>query len=239
MVVASTEGESTIETGKSHTSNVQNRNSDSNLPLQRVKRKGFGSFFGVLDSKTTPNTISNTWNNPQNGQQFPPGASNGMYGSSGSDQFNRNSYYLNNNYRESNLYYLIVSIITFSILVYCCNQCRTNRNLEDRYEDRHQTDNARQLMNGDSSLITNNANANTNYLNNLSVSNQQNAQDDLFKHMPSAPLEPFIAPVQQMTATNRTANYPAYPNYSNSHADESFADKPPSYQEAIAAATLK
>lgn len=104
--------------------------------LQRVKRKGIGSFFGAK-SKTTPNTWENSngqWNNVPENARFP------MYGASGEVHGSGGNYFQSQeNYRESSIYYLVVGSISFGIIVYCCYQFKSEArgDLDDRFAYRN------------------------------------------------------------------------------------------------------
>lgn len=179
--------------------------------LHRVKRKGIGSFFGAK-SKTSPNTLDNT--NVYG--QFP------QHGYSGSIQNSYGpgtAYYYSNNYREANLYYLVVSVISFGVIVYCCHQCKvqTRSDLET-YRIRELDARQRQLnTTSDDSSTFNNSNR-----------LQSTTNDQVFKAS-----APPLTPSDVNTFRNDTIlpnQISNQINYANSDYPE---HPPPSYEEAV------
>lgn len=171
--------------------------------LHRVKRKGIGSFFGAK-AKTTPNT----WDSNNGNNRFPIYGAGGELHGPGSIYFQHGE-----NYREANLYYLIVASISFGIIVYCCYQCQseTRRSLDDRIGYRNP---ALQLQNQPMMSATDD-----------DSSNRFGVIDAYSNRKPIAPSAPDQQQLVQSTNASFEATVPSYPTYPD--------NPPPSYQEAI------
>ena len=140
-----------------------------------------------------------------------------------------NPTYFNNyqNYREANLYYLIVGSISFGIVIYCCYQCQSqSRNDQEAFRAR-QLDIAQQQR-----TINQQQQTADDSLNERQLNNQFKASAPPLTPLVTQDLPTFRSTNELTNAQQQQINQINYVN--NSSSGDYYPDElPPSYDEVV------